>query len=102
MTGLQDAVQEYLKAPPANTLPQPAFQMAGPSTSNSSVQLEGMHQMSGIIKEMSDKALLDQDSQESKKNAWKSLKPGGTITPKWQEYVFNGETRFSYVEEPWL
>ena len=25
MTGLQDAVQEYLKAPPVNTLPQPPF-----------------------------------------------------------------------------
>ena len=97
MTGLQDAVQEYLKAPLVNTLPLPSF------TLSLSIRLEeGMRQMLGVITEMSDKALSDQDSQDSKKNTWKSLKPGGTATPKWREYVFNGETRFSYVEEPWL
>ena len=56
-----------------------------------------------VIMGMSDQALSDQGSQDSKKNAWKSLKPGGTATPnKWREYMFNGETCFSYVEEPWL
>ena len=97
MTSLQDAVQEYLKTPLASTLPQPLF------ATSSSVQLEeGMCQMLGVIVGMSDQALLDQGSQESKKNAWRSLKPGGTATPKWREYMFNSETRFSYVEEPWL
>ena len=44
MTGLQDAVQEYLKAPPASTLPQSSF------ASTSSIQLEeGLHRMSDII-----------------------------------------------------
>ena len=63
MTSLQDVVQEYLKAPPANTLPQPAFPTAGALASSLSVQLEeGMHQMSDVITEMSDKALSDQGS----------------------------------------
>ena len=84
MTGLQDVVREYLKAPPASTLPQPAFPMVGPSTSSLSIWLEeGLHQMLDIITGMLDQALLDQGSQDSKKNAWKSLKPGGTATPRW-------------------
>ena len=82
MTGLQDAVQEYLKAPPVNTLPHPEFPMAGPSQLNLSAQLEeGMCQMSDVIAGMSDQALSDQGSQESPaKNAWKSLKKGETAT----------------------
>ena len=40
MTGLQDAVQEYLKAPPASTFPRPEFPTAGPSQSSLSVRLE--------------------------------------------------------------
>ena len=91
-------VQEYLKAPPANMLPQLSF------TSTLSVCLEeGMCQMSGVITEMSDRALLDQGSQGPKESAWKSLKLQGTTTPnKWRKYVFNSETCFSYVEAPWL
>ena len=70
MTGLQDAVQEYLKAPPANTLPQPLF------TSTLSIHLEeGLRQ---TLKT----ALSDQDSQGSRKNAWRNLKLGGIATPK--------------------
>ena len=81
MTGLQDAVQEYLKAPPANTLPPPSFAL-----SLSVCLEEGMHQMSGIITGMSDQALSDQGSQGSKdswKNAWgkvSGLKPGLTYS----------------------
>ena len=40
MTSLQDAVQEYLKAPPVSTLPQPAFQTGGPLALSSSIWLE--------------------------------------------------------------
>ena len=98
MTGLQDAVQEYLKAPPASTLPHPAFPTAGLSMLSSSTQLEeGMHQMSEVIMGMSEMALSDQGSQEGPvRNAWKDLKRGGTTTTNhpWTEYWFNGEVCF--------
>ena len=103
MTGLQGAVQEYLKAPPANTLPQPLF------TSSSSVRLEeGMRQMSGVVAEMSEKALLVQESQESQegpvRNTWKDLKKGGTTTTNypWTEYWFNREVCFGHPDIPTL
>ena len=70
MTGLQNTVQEYLKAPLVDMLPLPLF------TSTSSVRLEeGSRQISA-------KDLSDQDSQESRKNAWKNLRLGGIATPK--------------------
>ena len=90
MTGLQEAVQEYLKAPPVSTLPCPEFPMAGPSQSSSSAQLKmGLHQMSKVIMGMSEMALLDQGSQEGPvRNAWKALKKGETATSNhpWTEY----------------
>ena len=96
MTGLQDAVQEYLKAPPASMLPQPSF------TSTSSVCLEeGLRQMSDVIMGMSDQALSDQGSQGSKKNTWKSLTPGGITTPKkrWEKEEDDaGNILFYYPE----
>ena len=59
MAGLQDVVQEYLKAPLVNMLPQPLF------TSSSSVCLEeGMRQMSEVVAGMSETVLSDQGSQE--------------------------------------
>ena len=98
MTGLQDAVQEYLKAPPANTLPQPLF------ASSSSVCLEeGMRQMSGIVTGMSDWALSDQGSQgsrDSRKNMWGKA-PAKIATPKkrWEkEEDENSNVLFYYLE----
>ena len=95
MTSLQDAVQEYLKAPLANMLPQPSF------TSSLSVHLEeGMHQMSEVVSEMLNQALSDQDSQGSRKNAWgKAL--AKTVTPKkrWEkEEDEAGRVLFYYPE----
>ena len=62
--------------------------------------------MSDIIAGMLDQALSDQGSQGPKKSSqtiWKVADQGRTATlDKWREYVFNGETCFSYVEEPWL
>ena len=75
MTGLQDAVQEYLKAPLANILPQPAFPTAGPSTSTSFVRLRKDSHLT------SERDLSDQGSQGSRKNIWK-VAPAETITPK--------------------
>ena len=106
MTGLQDAVQEYLKAPPANTLPRLEFLTAGPSQPSSSVQLqEGMHQMSEVITGMSETALLDQGSQGSVvRNTWRGLKQGETTTTNypWTEYWFNGEVCFGHPDVPTL
>ena len=106
MTGLQDAVQEYLKAPPVSTLPHPEFPMAGPSTSSSSARLEeGMRQMSEVVVGMSETVLLDQGSQEGPvKNAWKDLKRGGTTITNhpWTEYWFNGEVCFGHPDVPTL
>ena len=105
MTGLQEVVQEYLKAPPANTLPQPAFLTAGPLM-NSSVWLEeGMRQMSKVITGMLETALSDQGSQEDPvRNAWKSLREGGTATSNhpWTEYWFDGEVHFGHPNVPTL
>ena len=93
MTGLQDAIQEWKNAPPANTLPQPLF------TSSLSVRLEeGMRQMS-------EKALSVQESQEGPvRNAWKDLKRGWTATTNhpWTEYWFNGEVCFGHPDVPTL
>ena len=101
MKGLQEAVKEYLKAPPANTLPCLEFLMAGPS---SSTQLEtGLCQMSKVITVMSEMALLDQGSQEEVvKNTWKGLKRGETATSNspWTEYWFNGEVYFGHPDVP--
>ena len=98
MTGLQDAVQEYLKAPPANTLPQPSFALS------SSVHLEeGMRQMLEVVVEMSEKALSVQESQEGPvRNTWKDLKRGGTATTNhpWTEYWFDGEVCFGHPDVP--
>ena len=95
MTGLQGAVQEYLKAPPANTLPPPSF------ASSSSVRLEeGMRQMSEMVVGMS-----DQGSQEEVvKNTWRGLKKGETATSNfpWTEYWFNGEVYFGHPDVPTL
>ena len=95
MTSLQDAVQEYLKAPPASTLPQPSF------ASSSSIQLEeGLHQMLDAVTGMSDQALLDQGSQGSRKNVWKTTL-ARTITPKkrWEkEEDEAGNILFYYPE----
>ena len=106
MTGLQDAVQEYLKAPPANTLPHPEFLMAGPLQLSSSAQLqEGMRQMSEVITGMLETALSDQGSQESVvRNTWRGLKWGETATTNypWTEYWFNGEVCFSHPDVPTL
>ena len=100
MTGLQDVVQEYLKAPPANTLPPPLF------ASSSSVHLEeGMRQMSEVVTGMSEMALSDQGSQGSLvKNTWKGLKKGETTTSNspWTEYWFNGEVFFGHPDVPTL
>ena len=104
MTGLQDAVQEYLKAPPASTLPRPEFLTAGPSQSSLSVWLEeGLHQMSEVITAMSESVLSDQGSQERPvKNAWKNLKEGETATSSypWTEYWFNGEVCLAILMFP--
>ena len=57
--------------------------------------------MLDVITGMSDQALLDQGSQGSKKNAWKSLKPGGIATPKqrWEkEEDEAGNILFYYPE----
>ena len=80
------AVQEYLKAPPASTLPCPEFPMAGPSQSSSSVRLEeGMHQMSEVITGILETVLSDQGPQESSvKNVWKTLKKGKITTSNCQ------------------
>ena len=100
MTGLQTAVQEYLKAPPANTLPPLSF------ASSSSVHLEeGMHQMSEVVMGMSETALSDQGSQEDVvKNTWRGLKKGETATSNhpWTEYWFNGEVYFGNPDIPTL
>ena len=103
MTGLQDAVQEYLKAPPASTLPCPEFLTAGPSSSSSVRLEEGMHQMSKVITGMSEMALSDQGSQEGpQRSAWRTLKEDGTATSNhpWSEYWFNGEVRFGHPNVP--
>ena len=100
MTGLQNAVQEYLKAPPANTLPLPLFALS------SSVHLEeGMRQMSEVVTGMLEAGLLDQGSQEGvARNTWKGLKKGKTATSNfpWTEYWFNGEVRFGHPDIPTL
>ena len=88
MTGLQDAVQEYLKAPPANTLPHPQFALS------LSVHLEeGLHRML-------DTALLDQGYQEPKKNAWtKPLVKTATPKQQWErEEDEAGNILFFYPE----
>ena len=95
MTGLQDAVQEYLKAPLASTLPQPLF-----ATSLSVHLEEGMRQMSDVIMGMSNQALLDQGSQGSRKNIWKTTL-AKTITSKkrWEKEEDNaGNILFNYPE----
>ena len=101
MTSLQDVVQEYLKAPLASTLPQPAFQMAGPLASSLSIWLEeGLRQMLDIITGMLDQASSDQGSQGSRKNAWKTTL-AKTITPKkrWEkEEDEAGNILFYYPE----
>ena len=106
MTGLQEAVQEYLKAPPVSTLPRPEFPTAGPLQLSLSARLEmGLHQMSKVVTAMSDQALSDQGSQESPvKNAWKTLKKGETTTSNypWTEYWFNGEVCFGHPDVPTL
>ena len=106
MTGLQDAVQEYLKAPPASTLPCPEFPTAGLSTLSSSVCLEeGMRQMSKVVTAMSETSFADQGSQENPvRNMWKDLKRGGTATTNypWTEYWFNGEVCFGHPDVPTL
>ena len=80
--GLQGVIRGYLQAPLASTLPQLEFPMAGPSTFSSSSQLkEGLRQTSDIITGMSDQALLDQGSQGSRKNVWKTTL-AKTVTPK--------------------
>ena len=104
--GLQDTVQEYLKAPLVSTLPCPEFPMAGPSQSSSFTRLEeGMHQMSEVITGMSEAVLSDQGSQEGPvRNAWKDLKQGGTATTNqpWTEYWLNGEVCFGHPDVPTL
>ena len=106
MTGLQDTVQEYLKAPPANTLPRPEFPTAGPSQSSLSIRLEeGMHQMSEVITGMSEAVLSDQRSQEGPtRSVWRTLKEGGIVTSNhpWTEYWFNGKVRFGHPNVPTL
>ena len=106
MTGLQDAVQEYLKAPPVNTLPHPEFPMVGPSQLSSSTRLEmGLCQMSEVVMVMPETALWDQGSRESPvKNVWKSLKKGETATSNypWTEYWFDGEVCFGHPDVPTL
>ena len=70
MTGLQEAVQEWKNAPPANTLPPPSF------ASSSSIRLEeGMCQMLEVVQGMSEMALSDQGSQGSNKSVWKMSGP---------------------------
>ena len=100
MTGLQEAVQEYKDAPPANTLPQPLF------TSSSSVCLEeGMRQMLEVVMAMSETSFADQGSQEDLvRNKWKDLKRGRTATTNypWTEYWFNGEVCFGHPDVPTL
>ena len=95
MTGLQDAVQEYLKAPLASILPQPLFALS------SSVCLEeGMCQMLEVVTEMLNQALLDQGSQGSKKITWKKAL-ARTVTPKkrWEkEEDEAGNVLFYYPE----
>ena len=88
MTSPQDVVQEYLKAPLANTLPQLSF------ASTSSI-----HPEEGLRQTL-ETASLDQDSQGSRKNAWRNLKPGGITTPKrWErEEDENGNILFYYPE----
>ena len=100
MTGLQDVVQEWKNAPPANTLPQPLF------ASNSSIRLEeGMRQMSEVVAKMSETGLSDQGSQEGVvRNTWRGLKQGETATTNypWTEYWFNGEVQFGHPNAPTL
>ena len=100
MTSLQDTVQEYLKAPLANTLPQPSF------ASSSTIHLEeGMHQMSEVVVGMSETVLSDQGSQEgSVRNTWKDLKRDriATTNHPWTEYWFNGEVCFGHPDVPTL
>ena len=100
MTGLQDAVQEWKNAPPANTLPQPSF------ASSSSVRLEeGMRQMSEVVAVMSETSFVDQGSQEEVvRNTWEGLKRGETATSNhpWTEYWFNGEVCFGHPDVPTL
>ena len=106
MTSLQDAVQEYLKAPLASTLPRLEFPTAGPSQSSSSARLEeGMCQMSEVVMVMSETSFADQGSQEDPvRNAWKDLKRGRTTTTNypWTEYWFNGEVCFGHPDVPTL
>ena len=96
MTGLQDTIQEWKNAPPANTLPQPSF------TSSSSVRLEeGMCQMSEVVMAMLETSFADQGSQETVvRNTWEGLKQGETATTNfpWTEYWFNGEVCFGHPD----
>ena len=103
--GLQGVIREYLQAPLVSTLPQPAFLMAGPSQSNSSVQLEeGLCQMSDIVTVMLDKALLDQGSQGSKKSSqtiWKIVDQEEIATTShWTEYEYNSDILYSWPANP--
>ena len=98
--GLKEAVQEYLQAPPASTLPCPEFPMDGLLPSSSSVQLEeGLHQMLDIVTAISEQALSDQGFQGSRKSAWKTT-PGKTTIPKrWErEEDSAGNILFYYPE----
>ena len=92
---MTDVVQEYLKAPLVSMLPQPSF------ASSSSVHLEeGTCQMSEVVTEMSNQALLDQGFQGSRKNAWKR-DPVKTVIPKkrWEkEEDKSGNILFNYPE----
>ena len=79
--------------------------MAGPSTLNSSVQLEeGLCQMLDVVIGMSDQALLDQGSQGSKKSSqtvWKIADQEEiTTTSRWTEYKFNGKIFYSWPANP--
>ena len=100
--GLQEVVKEYLQASLVGTLPQLEFLMGGPLPLSSSIQLEeGLCQMLDIVTAMLNQALSDQGSQGFR-NAWKTNQGETTTLNKWREYVFNGKTHFSYVDEPWL
>ena len=104
--GLQEAVKEYLQAPPASTLPHSEFPTAGPSQLSLSTHFEmGLHQMSEVVMVMSEMALSVQGSRESPvKNMWKDLKKGGTTTTNypWTGYWFNSEVYFGHPNVPTL
>ena len=107
--GLQEAVREYFLAPLVSTLPQLAFLTDGPLASSSSVRLEeGLCQMLDIVMAMSDQALLDQGSQGSRKNVWKTTLVK-TVTPKrWEHTPFSdifpmthGPYEVTQAQDPW-